>query len=147
MFAYISLNNVLDWLIKDVIYFIPIMLMLARYNSFLVGHKKSIIDVIVDGQFCIIPFCMSMESILSLLKKWHKIGENMKWLGTIIMVCLLVMAITLLLLYWDLSYASVQKEYSILSKDKKTMMNLILIMLASIFFLSFFIDVIICPIK
>lgn len=138
------LDNILDWLIKCTMYFIPVLLMLARYNSFLLHYKKPMADLIVNGEFCIIPFCLDLESMMSFLKKWQIISENIRLLGIIIFICLLVIAITLLLLYWDLSYVSVQKESSIEFRDKKTMMNIIIFASAAVLILSFCIDVVIC---
>lgn len=140
----VLLNNVFDWLIKCILYFIPILLMLARYNSFLLHFKKPMSDVIVDGQFCIIPFCLALESIMSFIKKWPQTTEITRLIGTLLFICLLIIVIMLLLIYWDLSYVDVQKEGSITSKDKNSMMKIIIFASVAVLILSFCIDVIIC---
>lgn len=137
------LDSILDWLIKCTMYFIPILLMMARYNSFLLHYKRPVIDVVVDGKFCIIPFCLALESIMSFFRKWPKISESIKLLGIIFFVGLLVIAIMLLLIYWDLSYVDVQKEGTITSKDKKSMMNIIIFASVAVLALSFCIDVVV----
>lgn len=137
------LDSILDWLIKCTMYFIPILLMMARYNSFLLHYKKPVIDVVVDGKFCIIPFCLALESIMSFFRKWPKISESIKLLGIIFFVGLLVIAIMLLLIYWDLSYVDVQNEGTITSKDKKSMMNIIIFASVAVLALSFCIDVVV----
>ncbi|MCM1154959.1 MAG: hypothetical protein NC392_06310 [Roseburia sp.] len=138
------LNAFVDWLIKCIMYFVPILLMLARYNSFLLHYKKPMVDIIVDGQFCIIPFCLALESMLSFLRNWQEIGGNVRTLGVFFFICLFIIAIVLLLIYWDLSYVNVQKEGLMTSKDKMTMKNIIVFTLAAVLILSFCIEVVIC---
>lgn len=138
------INDIMDWLIKCIMYFVPVMLMLARYNSFLVHHKKPLVDIIVDGQFCIIPFCLALESMINFLKKWQGIEESVRRVGVFLFICLFIITIILLLIYWDLSYVSVQKDSAIASKDKHSMKNIIVFSLAAVLILSFCIDIVIC---
>lgn len=137
------LNNFLDWLIKCIMYFIPMLLMLARYNSFLLHYKKPMLDIVVDGQFCIIPFCLALESMMNFLRKWQEIGENARNLGIFFFICLFIIAIILLLIYWDLSYVNVQKEGLLTSEDKVSMKNIIVFTLVAVLILSFCIEVIV----
>lgn len=67
----------------------------------------------------------------------------MKIAGTIFFICLVVIAVILLLLYWDISYVSVQKDGAIAAADRKTMMNVILAILAAVLVLSFCMDVLV----
>jgi len=138
------LNAFGDWLFKCIMYFIPILLMLARYNSFLLHYKKPMVDIIVDGQFCIIPFCLALESMMNFLRNWQEIGEKVRALGLFFFVCLFIIAVILLLIYWDLSYVDVQKEGLLTSKDKVAMKNIIVFALAAVLILSFCIEVVIC---
>lgn len=137
------MGSILDWFIKCFVYFIPLLLMWARYHSFLLHYKKPVVDVIVDGQFCITPFCMALEAIIGFWGKKDFLDGGMKIAGMIFFICLIVIAVILLLLYWDISYVSVQKDGAIEAASKKTMMNVILIILAAVLVLSFCMDVLV----
>ncbi len=134
---------VLDWLIKCLLYFIPIILTLARYKSFYIGPKKSLIDIVVDGQFCCIPFCLNIDVMISFFKKWQGIDQSMRSRGILIFICLLAITITLILLYWDISFVDIQqKRGNVASKDKIAMMRLILAISIIVVAFSFYVDVI-----
>lgn len=134
-----------DWLLKCLLYAIPIFLTLARYNSFFFGPKKALIDIVVDGQFCCIPFCLNIDVMISFFKKWQGIDQSMRSQGILIFICLLAIAITLILLYWDISFVDIQqKRESVASKDKQAMMRLILAVSAAVVAFSFYVDVIFC---
>ncbi len=133
------LEDICNWMIKCVVYFVPVLLILARYQSFFFVKKEKI-DIIVDGQFCVIPFCMALESMKELLMKWSYASRLAR---TFLFIGLLIMVLMLLLIYWDLSYVSIQKEDAIVSKDKKMMMYVILSSSFFVVFLSFLIDVVI----
>ena len=135
----------MDWLIKCLLYFIPIVLTLARYNSFYIGPKKSLIDIVVDGQFCCIPFCLNIDVMISFFKKWQGIDQSMRSQGILIFVCLLAITIILILLYWDISFVDIQQERdNVTSKDKMAMMRLILSISIAVVAFSFYVDVMFC---
>lgn len=139
-------NAILDWLIKCLLYFIPIVLTLARYNSFYIGPKKPLIDIVVDGQFCCIPFCLNIDVMISFFKKWQGIDQSMRAHGILIFMFLLAITITLILLYWDISFVDIQQERSnVTSKDKIAMMRLILSISIAVVAFSFYVDVMFCP--
>lgn len=138
-------NAIMDWLIKCLLYFIPIVLTLARYNSFYIGPKKSLIDIVVDGQFCCIPFCLNIDVMISFFKKWQGIDQNMRSQGILIFMCLLAITIILILLYWDISFVDIQQERdNVTSKDKMAMMRLILSISMAVVAFSFYVDVMFC---
>lgn len=138
-------NAILDWLIKCLLYFIPIVLTLARYNSFYIGPKKSLMDIVVDGQFCCIPFCLNIDVMISFFKKWNGIDQSMRSQGILIFMFLLAITITLILLYWDISFVDIQQERdNVASKDKIAMMRLILSISIAVVAFSFYIDVLFC---
>lgn len=138
-------NMVLDWLIKCLLYFIPIILTLARYKSFYIGPKKSLMDIVVDGQFCCIPFCLNIDVMISFFKKWQGADQSMRSQGILIFMCLFAIAITLILLYWDISFVDIQqKRENVTSKDKVAMMRLILLISIAVVVFSFYVDVMIC---
>lgn len=135
-------NAILDWLIKCLLYFIPIVLTLARYNSFYIGPKKSLMDIVVDGQFCCIPFCLNIDVMISFFKKWHGIDQSMRSQGILIFMFLLAITVTLILLYWDISFVDIQQERdNVASKDKIAMMRLILSISIAVVAFSFYVDV------
>ena len=138
-------NLAFDWLLKCLLYAIPIFLTLARYNSFFLGPKKPLIDIVVDGQFCCIPFCLNIDVMINFFRKWQGVDQNIRSQGILIFICLLAIAITLILLYWDISFVDIQqKRESVASKDKKAMMRLILAISAAVVAFSFYVDVIFC---
>lgn len=138
-------NAILDWLIKCLLYFIPIVLTLARYNSFYIGPKKSLVDIVVDGQFCCIPFCLNIDVMISFFKKWQGIDQSMRSQGILIFICLLAITIILILLYWDISFVDIQQERdNVTSKDKMAMMRLILSISIAVVAFSFYVDVVFC---
>ena len=138
-------NAIMDWLIKCLLYFIPIVLTLARYNSFYIGPKKSLIDIVVDGQFCCIPFCLNIDVMISFFKKWQGIDQSMRSQGILIFICLLAITIILILLYWDISFVDIQQERdNVTSKDKMAMMRLILSISMAVVAFSFYVDVMFC---
>lgn len=138
-------NAIMDWLIKCLLYFIPIVLTLARYNSFYIGPKKSLIDIVVDGQFCCIPFCLNIDVMISFFKKWQGIDQSMRSQGILIFICLLAITIILILLYWDISFVDIQQERdNVTSKDKMAMMRLILSISIAVIAFSFYVDVMFC---
>lgn len=138
-------NAIMDWLIKRLLYFIPIVLTLARYNSFYIGPKKSLIDIVVDGQFCCIPFCLNIDVMISFFKKWQGIDQSMRSQGILIFICLLAITIILILLYWDISFVDIQQERdNVTSKDKMAMMRLILSISIAVVAFSFYVDVMFC---
>lgn len=138
-------NAIMDWLIKCLLYFIPIVLTLARYNSFYIGPKKSLIDIVVDGQFCCIPFCLNIDVMISFFKKWQGIDQSMRSQGILIFICLLAITIILILLYWDISFVDIQQERdNVTSKDKMAMMRLILSISIAVVAFSFYVDVMFC---
>ena len=123
----------------------PFFLTLARYNSFYFGPKRALIDIVVDGQFCCIPFCLNIDVMINFFKKWQGIDQSMRYQGILIFICLLAIAITLILLYWDISFVDIQqKRESVASKDKRAMMRLILAISAAVVAFSFYVDVIFC---
>ena len=132
-----------DWLLKCLLYAIPIFLTLARYNSFYFGPKRALIDIVVDGQFCCIPFCLNIDVMINFFKKWQGIDQSMRYQGILIFICLL--AITLILLYWDIFFVDIQqKRDNVESKDKRAMMRLILAISIAVVAFSFYVDVIFC---
>ena len=138
-------NAILDWLIKCLLYFIPIVLTLARYNSFYIGPKKSLVDIVVNGQFCCIPFCLNIDVMISFFKKWQGINQSMRSQGILIFICLLAITIILILLYWDISFVDIQQERdNVTSKDKMAMMRLILSISIAVVAFSFYVDVVFC---
>lgn len=138
-------NAIMDWLIKCLLYFIPIVLTLARYNSFYIGPKKSLIDIVVDGQFCCIPFCLNIDVMISFFKKWQGIDQSLRSQGILIFICLLAITIILILLYWDISFVDIQQERdNVTSKDKIAMMRLILSISIAVIAFSFYVDVMFC---
>lgn len=143
MVEQIYLNSVLEWLMKCAVYFLPVLLLLVRYNSFYISDKKPVIDIIVDDQFCLIPFCFGLETMITLLNKWSQMSENMRNLYIFLFVCLLGAVIILLLLYWDITFAKIQKNVTITSKAKNRMKYSILGTLVFVFALSFCVNVII----
>jgi len=83
--------------------------------------------------------------MINLFKKWQGIDRNMRSQGILIFICLLAIAITLILLYWDISFVDIQqKRESVDSKDKRAMMRLILAISAAVVAFSFYVDVIFC---
>ena len=123
----------------------PFFLTLARYNSFYFGPKRALIDIVVDGQFCCIPFCLNIDVMINFFKKWQGINPNMRSQGILIFICLLAIAITLILLYWDISFVDIQqKRDNVASKDKRAMMRLILAISVAVVSFSFYVDVIFC---
>ncbi len=138
-------NAIMDWLIKCLLYFIPIVLTLARYNSFYIEQKKSLIDIVVDGQFCCIPFCFNIDVMISFFKKWQGIDQSTRSQGILIFICLLAITIILILLYWDISFVDIQRERdNVTSKDKMPMMRLILLISITVVAFSFYVDVMFC---
>jgi len=136
-------NPVLSWLLKCLFYAIPIFLTLARYNSFLLESKKALIDIIVDGQFCCIPLCLDLDVIIIFVKYLHGTDQNMSAQDLLILICLIAAALTLVLLYWDISFVDIQQKMdSVASKDKRSMMRLILVLTAAVVALSFYVEVI-----
>ena len=105
----------------------PFFLTLARYNSIYFGPQRALIDIVVDGQFCCIPFCLNIDVMINFFKKWQGIDQSMRYQGILIFICLLAITITLILLYWDISFVDIQqKRDNVESKDKRAMMRLIL---------------------
>lgn len=143
------MDIVCDWVIKCVIYFIPVFLMWARYHSFLLECKKKAIDVIVDGQFCIIPFCLNLETIFHLWNKKPYSKENL----FLILLLTFALALAYLVLYWDISFIRIQKEdnnpnnseekyATALEKNKERLLRYIIILLVLTLSISFYVDVI-----
>ena len=123
----------------------PFFLTLARYNSFYFGPKRALIDIVVDGQFCCIPFCLNIDVMINFFKKWQGIDQSMRYQGILIFICLLAITITLILLYWDIFFVDIQqKRDNVESKDKRAMMRLILAISIAVVAFSFYVDVIFC---
>lgn len=136
-------NIAFDWLLKCLLYAVPILLTLARYNSYPSGPKKALIDIVVDGQFCCIPLCLNIDVMINFFKKWQGADQNMRSQGLLIFISLLAIAMTLILLYWDISFANIQETSgTVISKDKRAMMRLILAISVAVVAFSFYVDVI-----
>lgn len=120
------LENIWEWLLKCFFYFLPILFMVLRYNSFLIDKKRTPSDIIVDGDFCIIPFCFALDSIIDFLRKAGMVETGLKPYGIACCVILSAAALLLLLLYWDLSYYKIQKKGKGLGGRKKKMEKQIL---------------------
>ena len=83
--------------------------------------------------------------MINFFKKWQGINPNMRSQGILIFICLLAIAITLILLYWDISFVDIQqKRDNVASKDKRAMMRLILAISVAVVAFSFYVDVIFC---
>lgn len=132
------LGNIWEWLLKCFFYFLPVLLMVIRYASFLVDKKKTASDIIVDGQFCIIPFCFALDSIIDYLRKAGEVEAELKLYGIVCNVILFIAALLLLLLYWDLSYVSIQRDGELDSRVKKRTEIMILVLTVIVIVVSFF---------
>lgn len=132
------LGNIWEWLLKCFFYFLPILFMVMRYNSFLIDKKRTPSDIIVDGDFCIIPFCFALDSIIDFLRKAEAVETGLKPYGIACNVILFAAALQLLLLYWDLSYYKIQKMEEGLGGREKKMKNQILVLTGLVITASFF---------
>lgn len=136
-----NLNKIFEWLLKCFFYFLPILLMAVRYNSFLVDRKKTRTEFIVDDQFCIVPFCFALDTIISFFRNSDQIEKDLKSQGTFCVAILAIVAISFLLLYWDLSYVNIQTATKLADIRNKNMEFAIIVMLIIVISLSFYVHV------
>ena len=106
------------WLEKCLPCFLPLILLLIRYHSFGANYKQSIIDLIVDLQFCVTPFLLSIQTVLNLFKK-RGMNDKMETFGAFTLVASLVILGWNLWVYWDLTFVGVQKNEESSPKSSK----------------------------
>ena len=106
------------WLEKCLPCFLPLILLLIRYHSLGANYKQSIIDLIVDLQFCVTPFLLSVQTVINLYKK-RGISDGMEILGVFTLVTSLIILCWNALLYWDLTFVGVQKNEESSSESGK----------------------------
>ena len=106
------------WLEKCLPCFLPLILLLIRHHSLGANYKQSIIDLIVDLQFCVTPFLLSIQTVLNLFKK-RGMNDKMETFGAFTLVASLVILGWNLWVYWDLTFVGVQKNEESSSESGK----------------------------